>query len=455
MRPPKAAPGTVGSKWWARSTKAARHLFILLGAGVATLGSLRPVGVRPGGVQTPVPPIVASVDAPSVPIGAQPLHKGSVCLPRLDRRSGRIVFSSSQFLSMVSLRLVALATLGFTLLPLAAQAQAGQVELSALGRVIRYDEARLPSGTGNAGTEGGVGMRLAFYPIDRVALEGDLTVAHGARPGRNGLWTPSLRMTYHQPLASDATRLVGGLGLSAMHHDAPQPVGAINAFGPQALLGLEQRVGSRGVVRLDGTLNQTTLRRGTALAVPAGRRAWEPGATLAFGIRFGGPRPAEPAPTPAPAPTPMPRPTPEPMPAPKPAPAPAPAPAPVKAEPRQPVTMRMELGVLHFAFNSSRIASSDRALLDSIATAVKAQPEMQLVVVGYADATGTDAYNAKLSMRRAESVRRALEDRGIGRERLRLEGLGEQGPIAPNSTKQGRAENRRVTVTGVSTTMPR
>lgn len=63
---------------------------------------------------------------------------------------------------------------------------------------------------------------------------------------------------------------------------------------------------------------------------------------------------------------------------------------------------------------------------------------------GHTDSTGSDTYNQSLSERRAKTVARYLEGKGIAVGRLTTSGAGESKPIADNATKEGRAKNRRV-----------
>ncbi len=68
----------------------------------------------------------------------------------------------------------------------------------------------------------------------------------------------------------------------------------------------------------------------------------------------------------------------------------------------------------------------------------------RVAIGGYTDTTGSDDHNMKLSANRAEAVRALLADQGVAEGRLTAKGYGKMDPIADNSTKKGRMENRRV-----------
>jgi len=74
-----------------------------------------------------------------------------------------------------------------------------------------------------------------------------------------------------------------------------------------------------------------------------------------------------------------------------------------------------------------------------------------IVATGHTDWTGSDAYNIKLSMRRAQAVKAFLVSKGIPEARVFVEGKGERNPIADNRTRDGRAKNRRVDIEVVGT----
>ena len=74
-----------------------------------------------------------------------------------------------------------------------------------------------------------------------------------------------------------------------------------------------------------------------------------------------------------------------------------------------------------------------------------------MIAVGHADSIGSDAYNQRLSLRRAEAVKKFLVSKGVEANRVYTEGKGEKSPVADNKTNEGRAKNRRVEVEVVGT----
>lgn len=95
--------------------------------------------------------------------------------------------------------------------------------------------------------------------------------------------------------------------------------------------------------------------------------------------------------------------------------------------------------------NKSEIKSEFQASLDQLAAALaQSYPKAKLSVHGYTDNTGSDAYNLMLSEQRAVAVKTFLIEKGVEPSRVASRGHGESDPIAPNTTAQGRAQNRRV-----------
>jgi OOP family OmpA-OmpF porin len=99
---------------------------------------------------------------------------------------------------------------------------------------------------------------------------------------------------------------------------------------------------------------------------------------------------------------------------------------------------------LNFAFDSSALTDSDKAQLDAAVAELKRLNWTSGVIEGHTDSIGSDAYNQKLSERRAATVREYLIAQGISESRMAPTGFGESQPVADNKTAEGRAENRRV-----------
>ena len=146
------------------------------------------------------------------------------------------------------------------------------------------------------------------------------------------------------------------------------------------------------------------------------------------------------------------RPAPPPPPAaPAPKPAPAAAPAPKPAPPAvvaQKVTFAADA---FFDFNKAVLKPEAKAKLDDLTGKLKGITLEVIIAVGHTDAIGGDAYNQKLSVRRAESVKAYLVTKGIEPNRIYTEGKGKKQPVADNKTAEGRAKNRRVEIEVVGT----
>ena len=131
--------------------------------------------------------------------------------------------------------------------------------------------------------------------------------------------------------------------------------------------------------------------------------------------------------------------------------APAPAPAPVAPAPA-PVASKVTFAAdAFFDFDKSVLKPEGKAKLDELASKVQGINLEVIVAVGHTDSVGSDAYNQKLSERRAQAVKAYLESKGIDKSRVYTEGKGEKQPVADNKTKEGRAQNRRVEIEVVGT----
>ncbi|ROM53314.1 porin [Pseudomonas poae] len=148
---------------------------------------------------------------------------------------------------------------------------------------------------------------------------------------------------------------------------------------------------------------------------------WDYSALVGLGVNFGGNAGAvAPAPTPAPAPEPTP-------------------------EPEAPVAqvVRVELDV-KFDFDKAVVKPNSYADVKNLADFMKQYPNTTTVVEGHTDSVGPDAYNQKLSQRRADAVKQVLVKDGIAPNRVSSVGYGKSRPVADNATEAGRAVNRRV-----------
>jgi outer membrane protein OmpA-like peptidoglycan-associated protein len=102
-------------------------------------------------------------------------------------------------------------------------------------------------------------------------------------------------------------------------------------------------------------------------------------------------------------------------------------------------------GKVLFRTGSADIDKRSDQLLDQISTALKTNPQVRKVrIEGHTDNIGGPEVNRRLSQERAESVKKALVERGVDEDRLEAKGYGEENPVAPNETAAGRAKNRRV-----------
>jgi len=162
--------------------------------------------------------------------------------------------------------------------------------------------------------------------------------------------------------------------------------------------------------------------------------------TPATGVKGCDGVPVPPPPAPAEAPKPPPAP---PVEAPKPPPAPV---APVA------VTEKITYGAdALFDFDKSVLKPEGKAKLDDLVNKISKVTLEVIIAVGHTDSVGTNAYNQKLSVRRAESVKSYLVGKGIEKNRIYTEGKGEKQPVADNKSAEGRAKNRRVEIEVVGT----
>jgi K(+)-stimulated pyrophosphate-energized sodium pump len=109
--------------------------------------------------------------------------------------------------------------------------------------------------------------------------------------------------------------------------------------------------------------------------------------------------------------------------------------------------MWMNFDSFTFASGSSSLPRGARSEIGEIAATLDADPDLHLTIEGFTDNVESPTENLRMSQSRADSVKNALVAIGIAAGRITARGLGEKEPIADNATEEGRATNRRVSVT--------
>ena len=133
-------------------------------------------------------------------------------------------------------------------------------------------------------------------------------------------------------------------------------------------------------------------------------------------------------------------------------PPPPPPPPPAAVVPAAPTSEKVTFAAdAFFDFDKATLKSEGKAKLDDLVSKMSGVNLEVIIAVGHTDSVGTDAYNQKLSVRRAEAVKNYLTGKGIEKNRVYTEGKGEKQPVADNKTSEGRAKNRRVEIEVVGT----
>ncbi len=115
------------------------------------------------------------------------------------------------------------------------------------------------------------------------------------------------------------------------------------------------------------------------------------------------------------------------------------------------ITLNMP-GNVTFASDSSDLSPAFFDVLGSVSKVLDEFDKTVVEVAGHTDSTGSGTYNQSLSERRASSVAKYMESRGINGQRLITLGMGEDRPVDDNSSDRGRRANRRVEITMVPIT---
>jgi OmpA-OmpF porin, OOP family len=101
---------------------------------------------------------------------------------------------------------------------------------------------------------------------------------------------------------------------------------------------------------------------------------------------------------------------------------------------------------INFETGKSAIKSDSQDIVDELYKMLSDNPALNIIIEGHTDNVGNSTANQKLSEQRAASVKTALVSKGIAADRIKSVGLGQDKPIADNSTDDGKAKNRRVEI---------
>ncbi len=104
------------------------------------------------------------------------------------------------------------------------------------------------------------------------------------------------------------------------------------------------------------------------------------------------------------------------------------------------------LGDVLFATDQAGLQPGAMRTAQELANVLLQHPQHRIRIEGFADSRGSEAYNIRLSTRRAEALKAALVSLGVAADRIEAMGLGEAYPVASNRTEAGRQQNRRVEV---------
>ncbi|PYC22610.1 porin [Aquipseudomonas alcaligenes] len=295
-----------------------------------------------------------------------------------------------------------------TSLNVLAQGQ-GAVEIEGFAKKQYFDSARDFDNNGNL-----FGGSIGYFLTDDVELRLGYDEVHNARAedGRNikGSNT-ALDALYHFNAPGDSLRPYISAGFSdqsiGQNGRGGRNGSTFANLGGGAKLYFTENFYARAGVEAQYNIDQ-------------GDTEWAP--SIGIGLNFGG------GSKPAPVAEPVAEPVVEEV-----------APTPEPAE-----TVRVELDV-KFDFDKAKVKEESYGDIKNLADFMNQYPQTSTTVEGHTDSVGTDAYNQKLSERRAGAVREVLVNQyGVSAERVGSVGYGESRPVADNATEAGRAVNRRV-----------
>ncbi len=324
-------------------------------------------------------------------------------------------------------------------LPASAFAQRqGAIEVGAFGRVTKFaDTLKLDTGLGLGGRVGIYAFKNWLLEMELSYADVDVNVPRSGNIARDtlnkvshALW--AYRLTYNHSL-SDRLKLLAGAGYAYDSYGRVRFV-APRGGGPQGLLGLRYVINDRLSARFEGT--GTYVLPADANAKPVARAAAlnlgaQAGLSLSFFTRDPKPRIVTVTDT-------------------------------LRIATRDTIyvnridTLRLVgpsprpivIGAINFAFNKSDISNEAKTVLDLIAASLvdPTNSSRTITVTGNTDAIGSERYNETLGQARADQAKAYLVSKGVAESRVVARTQGEKDPVAPNTTDNGRATNRRVLI---------
>ena len=105
------------------------------------------------------------------------------------------------------------------------------------------------------------------------------------------------------------------------------------------------------------------------------------------------------------------------------------------------------VNAIMFPGSSARLPASAVAEVDALAQILRSRPDARVTLTGHTDSGRTQSVRVMLGQERADAVAQALEQRGIAASRITTTSQADRQPVASNASAEGRAQNRRVSVT--------
>ena len=281
-------------------------------------------------------------------------------------------------------------------------------------------------------------LELGYFELGKFSFN-STTSGNGVFNGEAGFRGANLDLLAQLPLGERLSLLgrVGANYAKASTHFSGNRLNAVTGPNPS-----ERKLNAKAGLGLEYKLSEALALRGEIeryrVNDAVGNRGDVDLLSVSLVYKLGRPAHSAPVYTP-PAAEPAPPPVAQPMPPPPPK-----APEPTSEK----VSFAAET---LFDFDKSAVKPAGKAALDDLLLKLKGMNTEVVVTVGHTDSVGSNEYNQKLSLRRAEAVKAYLVSKGVEASRIYTEGKGETQPLADNATAEGRAKNRRVTVEVVGT----